>query len=174
MATNVEIKASVENIDGLRQRVEEISQTPAELIPQEDIFFHTQEGRLKLRFLANDRGQLIYYEREDRAGPKRSEYLVSETAEPDRLKTVLEKALGVRGIVRKRRWLYWLERTRIHLDEVEGLGSFLELEVTLSPGQSTEEGTATAAELIGRLGVAQRDLIEGAYIDLLEARGSNG
>jgi predicted adenylyl cyclase CyaB len=58
--------------------------------------------------------------------------------------------------------------TRVHLDEVEGLGSFLELEVMLGPGQSEQEGQAIAQELMAQLGVEESDLIEGAYMDLLE------
>jgi predicted adenylyl cyclase CyaB len=168
MATNVEIKARIKNLLLLKERAEALSERPAELIIQEDIFFHVPSGRLKLRILAPDQGQLILYYREDAAGPKRSEYFISLTAEPDTLRNVLAKALGVRGIVRKKRWLYWVGNTRIHLDEVEGLGDFLELEVVLEDGQSTEEGEAIAFDLMSALGVIERDLVQGAYIDLLE------
>jgi predicted adenylyl cyclase CyaB len=81
---------------------------------------------------------------------------------------VLEAAMGIRGVVRKKRRLYWVNNTRIHLDEVEGLGSFMELEVMLSTGQRTEEGEATATALMKRLGIEIADLVKGAYIDLLE------
>ena len=167
MATNVEIKARIENLHLLRERVEALSESPVELIIQEDIFFHAPSGRLKLRILAPDQGQLIFYRRENAAGPKRSEYFISLTAEPDTLRNVLAKALGVRGIVRKKRWLYWVGTTRIHLDEVEELGAFLELEVVLKDGQNTEEGEAIAFDLMSALGVIERDLVQGAYIDLL-------
>jgi len=72
--------------------------------------------------------------------------------------------------VRKRRWLYLVGYTRIHLDVVEGLGRFLELEVMLQPGQSEEEGAAMASDLLLRLGIAEQDLLPGAYMDLLEPR----
>ncbi|MFN2187221.1 MAG: CYTH domain-containing protein, partial [Candidatus Promineifilaceae bacterium] len=84
----------------------------------------------------------------------------------------LESALGIRGIVRKRRWLYWVGNTRLHLDIVEGLGAFVELEVVLSTGQRIEEGEAIATSLMERLGISKGDLIEGAYIDLLESATS--
>jgi adenylate cyclase class IV len=63
--------------------------------------------------------------------------------------------------------------TRIHLDEVEGLGSFLELEVVLGPGESMEAGVATATGLVTELGIQESDLIQTAYIDLLESKGQH-
>ncbi|MGB3714619.1 MAG: class IV adenylate cyclase [Candidatus Promineifilaceae bacterium] len=174
MATNVEIKARITDLKSLKNQAERISDSPAELIFQEDVFFHGPRGRLKLRIFSDDRGELIYYERADQAGPKRSQYFISGTAEPRKLVVVLEAAMGIRGVVRKRRWLYWVDNTRIHLDEVEGLGSFVELEVMLSTGQRTEEGEATAGRLMATLGIDDSDLIEGAYIDLLEGEGRPG
>jgi predicted adenylyl cyclase CyaB len=167
MATNIEIKAWVADPESLRERVESLSDTAGELITQEDTFFHTPSGRLKLRVIAPDYGQLIYYERNDEAGPKRSDYLISVTSEPETLKAALSAALGIRGRVRKERWLYWIGHTRVHLDQVEGLGSFMELEVVLQPGQSAEEGQMVAEILMQELGLKETDLIEGAYIDLL-------
>jgi len=86
------------------------------------------------------------------------------------LQTALRLALGVRGIVRKTRYLYLSGQTRIHLDDVEGLGQFMELEVVLRDGQSDAEGQTIAEELMTRLGVRKEDLLEGAYMDLLEKR----
>lgn len=168
MATNIEIKARVHDPAGLRARVTTISDTAGQRIPQEDIFFHSPQGRLKLRVLGEDQGQLIYYERPDSAGPKQSEYFISRTGEPRTLQDVLSRTYGVRGVVLKERWLYWIGNTRIHLDQVEGLGSFLEFEVVLSADQSIEEGQAIAAGLLERLDIAKADLIDAAYIDLLE------
>lgn len=167
MGTNIEIKARVTDPESLRERVEALSDTAGELIPQEDTFFHAPIGRLKLRVMAPDYGQLIYYQRSDAAGPKRSDYLISVTNEPETLKAVLSAALGVRGRVRKERWLYWVGHTQVHLDQVEGLGTFMELEVVLQPGQSPEEGQMVAEALMQQLGLKETDLIQGAYIDLL-------
>ncbi len=166
MPVNIEIKARTRNFADLRLRAETLSDTPAQVIPQEDTFFHTTKGRLKLRQLAPERGQLVYYERTDASGPKRSEYILAETLEPSALKDVLTAALGVRGVIRKRRTLYLVGQTRLHLDEVEGLGEFMELEVMLRPEQSEAEGQAVAQDLMTRLGVLKEDLLEGAYMDL--------
>ena len=83
---------------------------------------------------------------------------------------MLTAALGERAVVRKRRLLYHAGRTRIHLDEVEGLGCFCELEVALAPGDTVAGGERTAAALMERLGIGAADLVARAYVDLLEER----
>jgi len=171
MATNIEIKARVDDFEALKARAESLSDQPLAVIPQEDTFFHIAKGRLKLRALAPDRGYLIYYERPDQDGPKRSDYHLAETRDPENLKTALSLALGVRGVVRKTRYLYMVGQTRIHLDDVEGLGNFMELEVVLKEGQSDAEGQAIAEDLMRRLEVREEALLEGAYMDLIEYSG---
>lgn len=169
MPTNVEIKARVRDFESFRQLAEQASDKVCQVILQEDVFFYTQKGRLKLRFLAEDVGQLIYYERPDNGAPKRSDYFIHTSANPAELRDVLERALGVRGVVRKTRYLYMVGNTRIHLDQVENLGNFMELEVVLADGQTVEEGEKVAFSLMTRLGISQEDLIQGAYMDLLES-----
>jgi predicted adenylyl cyclase CyaB len=165
---NIEIKARVRDFADLRQRAKALSDTPVQIIPQEDTFFNVPRGRLKLRQLAPERGQLVYYERTDSTGPKRSDYSIAETADPSALMITLTAALGVRGVVRKIRYLYLAGQTRIHLDEVEGLGQFMELEVVMRPNQTDQEGLAIANDLMVKLGIVPSDLLEGAYMDLLE------
>jgi predicted adenylyl cyclase CyaB len=168
MPANIEIKARARDFDAIKSRAEKISDTPVETIRQEDIFFNASRGRLKLRVLAPNHAELIYYERFDRSGPKRSDYHIAATSRPDALKRVLELAYGIRGVVRKTRYLYMTGQTRVHLDDVEGLGRFLELEVVLREDQSDEEGQAIAEKLMKELGIETSDLLEGAYMDMLE------
>ena len=170
MPSNIEIKARARDFDDIRSRAEALADTPVEVIAQEDTFFAVPQGRLKLRVRNPDPAQLIYYERPDQGGPKRSEYQIFETADPDGLRRTLSRALGVRGVVRKTRYLYLVGQTRVHLDNVEGLGQFMELEVVMRPDQPDAEGQAIARDLMSRLGVEQSDLLEGAYMDLLENR----
>jgi len=122
---------------------------------------------LKLRKLGDGSGELIQYDRDDSRGPKESRYVVFRTADPAGLKEVLEKALGIRAVVRKRRTVYLFGKTRIHLDQVEGLGSFIELEVVLGPGQDAQYGSAVAEDLMLKLQVEKEDLVAGAYVDLI-------
>jgi len=168
MPSNIEIKTRARNFDEMRERAEKLSDLPMQVIEQEDIFFNTEIGRLKLRILAVGRAQLIYYARSDQEGPKRSDYHIYETPDPGNLKRVLELAYGIRGVVRKTRYLYIVGQTRVHLDDVERLGHFMELEVVLQEGQSDAEGQIIAEGLMSSLGVARSDLLEGAYMDLLE------
>jgi predicted adenylyl cyclase CyaB len=168
MPANIEIKARARDFEGIRTRAAKLSDTPVEVILQEDTFFNVPQGRLKLRILAPDRGQLICYTRPDQEGPKRSDYHLAYTADPENLKRVLELACGIRGIVKKTRYLYLVGQTRVHLDDVEGLGQFMELEVVLREGQGDAEGQAIAEDLMASLGVERSDLLEGAYMDLLE------
>ena len=115
--------------------------------------------------------ELIFYERPDTEGPVSSTYSLVPVPDPAALKAALAAALGIRGVVKKRRSLYLAGETRIHIDEVEGLGTFLELEVVLETGDgasSREEGVARCRELMNALGVTESDLIDRAYIDLLE------
>jgi predicted adenylyl cyclase CyaB len=168
LPSNIEIKARARDFEQIRSRAENLSDTPVEIIPQEDIFFNVEKGRLKLRILAPDQSQLIYYTRPDQEGPKRSDYHISHSPDPYNLKRVLELAYGIRGVVRKTRYLYLVGQTRIHLDDVEGLGQFMELEVVLEEGQSDADGQKIAEDLMSALGVERRDLIDGAYMDLLE------
>ncbi len=171
MPTNIEIKARVREPKALRTRAEQLSDAPVQIIPQVDTFFVTPKGRLKLRELGPKLGQLVYYERDDRGGPKRSDYRIFATEDVQGLRETLALALGIRGVVKKVRSLYLIGQTRLHLDEVEGLGQFMELEVVLGPGQSESEGMAIANDLMADLGIEEGDLLEGAYMDLLEQGG---
>jgi predicted adenylyl cyclase CyaB len=168
MPANIEIKARVQDFVGLKALAERLSDTPVRVIPQEDTFFNIPKGRLKLRELAPDHAQLVWYTRADDSGPKRSDYQIYETGDPAQLKSTLTLALGVRGVVKKIRYLYLAGQTRIHLDDVEGLGYFMELEVVMRPGQSDKEGQVVAEELMNKLGITPGDLLNGAYMDMIE------
>ena len=91
------------------------------------------------------------------------------TDQPAALREALERTQGGLGRVRKTRWLLHSGQTWIHLDRVEGLGDFLELEVVLRNGQSEAEGEAIAEALLARLGVAPSRRLAGAYLDLFGA-----
>jgi len=174
MAMNIEIKARVRDSDQLRGRAAALSGSAGEVLQQEDIFFNVPVGRLKLRTQSPEAGQLIFYQRNDIAGPKSSHYHIFSTTNPAGLQAVLAQSLGVRGVVRKQRWLFLVGQTRIHLDEVVGLGNFMELEVVLRDGQPAGEGIAIAQDLMKQLGIRADDLITGAYIDLISTPQQNG
>lgn len=167
MPRNVEIKARIESVEAMRPRVAALAGAGPTEIAQDDTFFHCGEGRLKLRAFSAASGQLIFYRRADEAGPKESFFVVSPTAAPDSLREALALAYGVSGRVIKHRTLFLVGRTRVHLDRVEGLGDFLELEVVLDEGEPAEAGVSEAHALLALLGVEPHQLLERAYVDLL-------
>lgn len=167
MHRNVEIKARIANIKDLEDKVAGIADGEPTEIVQDDTFFKCANGRLKLRTFPEDRGELIFYKRADESGPKECYYLISKTSEPSTLREALNLAYGEIGRVQKRRLLYFVGRTRIHLDRVKGLGNFLELEVVLNDRESSEDGIEEAKTILCQLGVKDAQLVEGAYVDLL-------
>ena len=174
MLTNIEIKARVKDFARIKALAEALASSPGQLIQQEDIFFEVPRGRLKLRIFSSFSAELIYYERADRLGPKESRYSISRSSEPDALRGILQMSLGIRGVVKKQRILYLVGQTRIHLDEVEDLGSFVELEVVMQSNQSPAEGTQIARGLMAELEIRDSDLVEEAYVDLLRSvKGAN-
>lgn len=170
MARNVEIKARVDSLDAIEHLAAALSGQEPAFIDQDDTFFTCANGRLKLRAFADGSGELIFYQRADASGPKESFYVISPTDEPDTLREALSHAYGVIGRVKKHRTVFMAGRTRIHLDRVEGLGEFLELEVVLREGETVEAGMEEARTLMVGLGVAPEQLLSGAYLDLLAAR----
>jgi predicted adenylyl cyclase CyaB len=170
VARNIEIKAHIDSVIPLGERAAAFADEGPIEIQQDDTFFRCDAGRLKLRTFANGEGELIFYRRNDEQGPKESFYVRTPTAAPDSLREVLTLAYGQTGRVRKRRTLFLAGRTRIHLDVVESLGHFLELEVVLRENEFTEAGVREAEELMQRLGVSPSQLIDRAYVDLLADR----
>jgi len=167
MNRNIEIKAKLPD----RSKVETLVQAMADegpmLLEQEDVFFQSRSGRLKLRTINGQQSELIYYERDDSPEPKPSNYIVTPIADPTAMRSILSQSAGEKGVVRKRRTLYLIGPTRVHLDDVEGLGHFLELEVVLTPDETTEEGQDIAEDLMAMLGIEQSWLVRGAYLDLM-------
>jgi predicted adenylyl cyclase CyaB len=167
MARNVEIKARLQSIDAIEPAVAALADRGPIPISQDDTFFACGQGRLKLRVLAEREGQLIFYRRPDQAGPKESSFVIAPATSPDALREALSLAYGQAGRVRKRRTLYLVGRTRVHLDRVEGLGEFLELEVVLAEGEDAKAGVEEAHALMAAFGITPSQLIDGAYVDLL-------
>lgn len=167
MSRNVEIKARLAEPAAFRARVEELADEGPILLEQDDTFFHSRRGRLKLRKQGGG-SELIYYERTDLTGPAESQYFTESFEDPATIEAMLSVALEIRGTVRKSRRLYRIGPTRIHIDEVLGLGSFVELEVELDATQRTSEGEAAAQELIDKLELKEEDMVASSYIDLLE------
>jgi predicted adenylyl cyclase CyaB len=170
MPENVEIKAVLRDPAGAERIAASLSGGNGEVIRQADVFFPSERARLKLRILGPDSGELILYKRPDLATARTSSYVIARTPDPQNLLDILTATLGTAGTVTKTRRLFLVGQTRVHIDEVEGLGSFLELEVVLIPGQSESEGRQIAEQLVGEFGIGPEQLVAEAYIDLLRAK----
>lgn len=169
MPRNIEIKARIDTVEALLPRARALADGEAELIEQDDTFFHVAQGRLKLREFADGSAELIHYHRADGPEARPSDYVRVPVADAAALREALARGCGVLGRLRKRRLLLRLGQTRLHLDRVEGLGDFIELEVVLRHGQSDDEGRTIAEGWMQRLGLQQAPRLGGAYMDLLRA-----
>ena len=162
---NVEVKARVRDWDGLNARARELWGEP-KVLEQHDTFFPCPNGRLKLREQEPGPSYLIFYRRGDERGPKASHWLAADVADAGKARALLAAAYGEGAAVRKTRLLFMAGRTRVHLDDVEGLGRFLELEVLLKEGEDTAAAEDEARGLLGKLELDAADLLSGAYADL--------
>lgn len=167
MERNVEIKARVADLSAVSARAQAIADHAPRVLNQEDTFFRCQNGRLKLRRCRDGGAELIYYLRPNSADARESRYMRSACTDPDVLAGVLAGALGILGVVRKRRTLLLAGRIRIHLDRVEALGDFVEVEVLLRPEESIAEGACAAESMMKLLDIDPGAWVAESYIDLL-------
>jgi predicted adenylyl cyclase CyaB len=169
MPTNIELKVRVSDLEAVRQRVTKLtSRKPQELV-QKDIFFRNPTRRLKLRIMLPDQAELISYKRADTAGPRVSHYVLHPVADIAATRQRLEKRFGVLRIVRKKRTVFFVKNTRVHLDEVENLGKFVEFEVVLNKCLTIRDGRRELEWLVRELGIDRSESIAGAYVDLLSS-----
>jgi predicted adenylyl cyclase CyaB len=166
MPRNIELKARLRDPAGAQAVAERLCQGAPRIEQQTDTYFYSRSGRLKLREIAARGAWLISYDRPDRTGAKGSDYLLVPVNEPAGLKSALAHAHGILGIVRKLRHIYLFQNVRIHLDEVEGLGHFLEFEAVLADGADDAMGERQIAALRREFGLADDDLLAGSYSDL--------
>ncbi|XP_015379604.1 PREDICTED: uncharacterized protein LOC107173537 [Diuraphis noxia] len=174
MQRNVEIKARVEDLEAVKQRILALKSNAAyDVRPdstamiQRDSFFNLpagKSGKLKLRQMGLY-NELIYYDREESTGPKLSSYVKCQVNED--MEKLLTNALGTWGVVKKERNLIMVGQTRVHFDRVDGLGDFVELEVLLDDSQTVEDGQLIAEDLMSHMGVEEKDLISVAYVNML-------
>ena len=168
MTANIEIKAHNRNPARLRARANSLATERVGIDQQVDTYFHTREGRLKLRESSLSGSHLVLYLRPDERGPKRSDYQLIPIAGEARLKNLLERLLGVECVIKKEREILLYENVRIHLDQVETLGDFLELEAVFDGNPAGEyEQQRKVQFLMRELGVQESDLISTSYEDLL-------
>ncbi len=166
MARNVELKARDANPARSLQASLDLGAKDHGWLQQMDTYFKVPRGRLKLRE-QDGAAELIYYERSDEAIERESNYRIVPVEDPDGLKDALGSALGILVAVEKaRRLLHW-RNVRIHLDEVPGLGSFIELEAVAEPDSDLSGEYRNVAELRKALGITDGRILAAGYSDEL-------
>ncbi len=168
VSVNVEIKARDADPQATVSRCEALGAVDRGVLHQRDTYFAGRHGRLKLREQGGAGAELIAYRRSDAAEPEESAFVRAGAADPEALREALAAALGEMVVVVKRRRLFEWEHVRIHLDDVEGLGTFIELEALVGPGLNTlAEASDKVARLRAELAIADDALVAVGYSDLL-------
>jgi len=168
-ATNIDIKARYADLRRARQIALRLGAKLAGRDRQVDTYFRVPRGRLKLRESKLSASELLPYIRADRRGPKRSDYEVIRVPSGQRVKAILSRVLGVRTVVRKTRDIYWLGNVRIHLDRVDGLGTFIEFEAVFDGSPRAERANREKVrKLLAAFGIAGKDLVKVSYADMLK------
>lgn len=177
---NIEIKLRIADARAARRAIEGLADGPARVLKQKDTYFDAG-GNAYLKLREEDdpeegrpRASLIAYRRDRNAAPRPSDIRLTRLADGADLAETLGHALGVLVVVEKTRRLYFRGQTRIHLDQVDRLGAFLELEVVLDPGQTEQEGLRTAHDLLETLDLGDAEAQTDSYRDLLLAHSSDG
>lgn len=163
---NIEIKARIESITGLRETCERFA-TFSVCERQFDTYFLCPHGKLKLREREGLAPQLIAYARADTLAPRTSDYWLVPVEDSHLLKTALTATLGVLAVVEKHREVFLYENVRIHLDRVAHLGEFVELEAVLSPTDDELQAAELVSQLAERLSIDSSELVDRSYSDLL-------
>jgi len=164
---DVEVKAHVRDRSALLARIEALGARHAWTRRMRDTFFRVERGWLKLREADGAPAELIAYERSrDASGPRGSSWEAVPVADARALDRTLARVLLRDKVVVKERALYLHGATRIHVDRVDGLGDFVELETVVTT-QPLEEAQRECAALMEALALAPEELVGVPYRDLL-------
>jgi predicted adenylyl cyclase CyaB len=166
---NIEIKARCQNLKKARSTAEKIQTEYLGVLRQIDTYFVTKAGRLKLREINNQSAQLIPYVKGYKAGPMKSDYALLNVDNPIILKDLLNQLLGIEFVVDKTREVFIFENVRIHLDEVAGLGTFIEFEAVCANDSQEEQKIQQnkILSLMNTFDIGTGDLLDLSYVDYL-------
>ncbi len=164
---NLERKSRDADLDSARRSLDGMGARREGTQEQSDLYYHCPTGRLKLRRIDDTHAELIWYDRPDEEGLRTSTYRRVPVADAGALHAALSSGLGVRGEVRKRREVWHWHNVRVHLDDVSGLGRFIEFEAVIDE-VSDEAISLVRLEAIGRaLGLEGVNDVSGSYADLM-------
>ena len=170
---NLEIKAVCPDLTAARAAAVGLAGPVVAVLNQLDTYFHVPAGRLKLREINDTSAELIFYHRpDDPSAARLSRYHLVPVPDPVAMKALLSAALGVRAVVRKRRELHLYENVRIHLDAVENLGNFIELEAVLSGQNGQAESRERLERVACALDIGPGQRIAGSYGELVRSNAT--
>ena len=163
MPANLEIKARLAETGKALIVAHSLPARYAGELKQKDTYFSVENGRLKLREADNSIAELIFYRRVENSDRRRSNFCIYPATDPKSLKAILKGAYGIRGVVEKKRSLFLYNGSRIHIDDVKGLGHFLEFEVPLN----RTDGRKKIDFLTEVFNVRKEDYVRESYIDMI-------
>ena len=167
MSSNIEFKAKLNNRNLAENIIAKYSQASPEILKQQDIFYNFKPGRLKMRTVNSSESELIFYIRHNITGIKISKFNRIKLKNPRLVNSVLSKLMGKIGEVKKIRTLYLKENIRFHLDEVIGLGNFIEVEYILPKNERRELAEKKVDDIIKILKIKKKDFIDVSYMDMI-------
>ena len=163
---NIELKARCADLEAARDAAIRAGAVPTAVLVQTDTYFHSRNGRLKLREIHEDHAELIWYFRDNSTELRNSDYVVTPIIDVPTALAALSSALGIRGKVHKRRELLMFHNVRIHLDEVEGLGTFVEFEAVIENPADEEISLKRLRLLTEAMHIKDDDRIAVSYSDV--------
>ena len=167
MPLNIEIKAHCPQPASVLAQLKALNAEYKGQDHQIDTYFEVSRGRLKLRE-GSIENNLIYYQRTDQAGPKSSQFKLYPVQDSASLKSLLAAAHGIKVVVDKQRHIFYIDNVKFHVDEVQHLGHFVEIEAgDLRKPMTEDQLKAQCDHYMQLLGIRSEDLIEDSYSDLL-------
>jgi adenylate cyclase class 2 len=164
---NIEIKAKITDPERIRTLLKNLNADFKGTDRQTDTYFNVPEGRLKLRE-GNIENNLIFYKRMNQKGPKASDFMLYKPESSPELKSLLTQALGVIKIVEKKREIWYIDNVKFHIDHLNGLGNFFEIEATDQNGRiGMEKLQEQCRYYLKRFEIDDSDLLEQSYCDMI-------
>jgi predicted adenylyl cyclase CyaB len=165
MPRNLELKARISSQSEAVQFARSLHAQSKGILLQRDIYYKVSHGRLKLRIINNHNAELIFYHRPNKKGSRYSDYFILPVDDAARTNALCTSAFGQKGVVEKKRRLFLFKNSRIHLDVVRGLGTFIEFEVQVKYGK--QQAQKLLELLSHEFNIRQSSIVPGSYSDLL-------
>lgn len=164
---NIELKIGIDDFGQIKKLLRKIGAKEEGLLVQKDIYYYSKNNILKMREINGEEFVLIGYSRSGRKAKRVSDYdlLNLDKEQAKTLKKILKDSFGEKVVVKKKRNLWIYKNTRIHLDTVDSLGKFLELETVVKESINKAKKEYKEANDLLRLGGYKK--FEQSYSDLM-------